>query len=90
MDTMAKVRGYYLFFTKLGRDRLDNLGIDEYKAKAVIESYWNTKQLEKKRQNKYFIILWHKERYVKIRFRIYDDEKKLLIIMAERFKKKRK
>jgi uncharacterized ubiquitin-like protein YukD len=87
---MVKSKGYYLYFTKLGRDRLDNLGIDEYKVKNIIESYWNSKKLEKKRQNKYFITFWHKERYIKMRFRLYDDEKRLLIIMAETFKKMRK
>ena len=90
MDIMVKIRGYYQYFTKLGRDRLDNLGIDEYKVKDFIESNYNIKQLEKKTQQKYFIIVCHKKRYVKIRFRIYEDEKRLLIIMAEPFKKMRK
>ena len=87
---MVKVRGYHLYFTKMGRDRLDNLGIDGFRVKDIIEGHWNSKQLEKKRQNKYFIIFWYKERYIKMRFRIYDDEKRLLIIMAETFKKLRK
>ena len=87
---MAKIRGFDLYFTKFGRDRLDNLGIDEYKIKDVIKSYWNSKKIENRRQNKYFIILWHKERYVKIRFRIYDEEKRILVIMAETFKKLKK
>jgi len=90
MGIMVKIKGYSLYFTKLSRDRLDNLGIDEFKIKDVNESHWNSKRLEKKRHYKYFIIFWHKERYIKIRFRIYYDEKKLLIIMAETFKRIRK
>lgn len=87
---MLTIYNYNVYFTISVSKYFDYLGISRYKVIELIEQHWDDRKIESKRKDKYFVLCRYGGKYMKIRFKIYEEESKLLVIAAEIFTKVRK